>query len=79
MGRLDPTAVVSKDPEESMTTANLAVSAIAIAFWIYCLVDFSRTDEVDMRLFNRVTWIVLLVLGNVLGGLLWIFLGRPER
>ncbi|WP_285242252.1 PLDc N-terminal domain-containing protein [Pseudarthrobacter sp. fls2-241-R2A-127] len=49
-----------------------------VAIWAYSLVDFSQTDERDMRTFNRDTWLVLLVLGSVVGGLAWLIAGRPQ-
>lgn len=62
-----------------MTTGSVVVILVAAGFWIYCLVDFSRTDGSDMQVFTRPVWIVLLAFGSVLGALLWFFLGRPER
>lgn len=56
----------------------LLVGVAASGFWVYCLVDFSRTDERDMRTFSRPVWLVLLVFGSVVGGLMWLFAGRPE-
>lgn len=50
---------------------------IAAAFWLWCLVDFSRTDERDMGMFTRPVWVLWLSLGSLLGALLWFFAGRP--
>lgn len=49
-----------------------------LAIWAYSLVDFSRTDERDMRTFSREAWLVFLVLGSVVGGLAWLVAGRPR-
>jgi hypothetical protein len=57
----------------------LLVGYAALMFWAACLYDFSRTDPREIRTFDRLTWVVLLVLGNVLGGLTWPSLGRPQR
>jgi hypothetical protein len=57
---------------------SLAVVA-AIGFWGYCLFDFTRTDELEMGLFSKPVWLVLLVFTSLLGSLLWIFAGRPQR
>lgn len=51
----------------------------ALLFWGYCLFDFTRTNEHEMRTFTKPMWLLLLVFGNVLGGLMWLFLGRPQR
>lgn len=57
----------------------LLVTVAALAFWIYCLIDFSRTDERELRTFTKPVWLVILVLGSVAGGLAWLLVGRPER
>ena len=62
-----------------MPNINVLVGVAALAFWAYCLVDFARTDEQDVRTFTRPVWIALLVFTNVLGGLLWLAMGRPEQ
>jgi len=49
-----------------------------LAVWAYSLVDFSNTDERDIRTFSREVWLVLLVLGSVVGGLAWLVAGRPR-
>ena len=61
-----------------MDTRTLVVGVVAVAFWGYCLWDFTRTDERDMRTFTRPVWVVVLVLGGTLGALLWFFAGRPQ-
>ncbi len=55
------------------------VVLVAVAFWVFCLVDFTRTPERDVRTFSRPVWMVLLVLGSVVGSLAWVALGRPPR
>jgi len=56
--------------------ATLVVLA-ALAFWVYALVDFSRTPERDIATFSRSFWLVLLVLGSVVGAVAWFAVGRP--
>jgi len=58
---------------------NSLVVLAAIGFWGYCLVDFTRTDELEMRLFSKPVWVILLVFTSLLGSLLWFFAGRPQR
>jgi hypothetical protein len=65
-----------------MTSAVLGNSLVvlaAIGFWAYCLFDFTRTDELEMRLFSKPVWLVLLVFTSLLGSLMWFFAGRPQR
>lgn len=52
---------------------------VAIAFWAYCLVDFAHTPESAMRTYSKQVWIVLLVFLNIVGGALWLAVGRPLR
>lgn len=49
-----------------------------LSLWVYSLIDFSRTDERDMRTFPRDIWLVVLVLGSVAGGIAWLLGGRPQ-
>lgn len=49
----------------------------ALAFWVYALVDFSRTPERDAGTFPRSVWLVLLVPGSVVGAVAWFAVGRP--
>ena len=58
---------------------NSLVVLAAIGFWGYCLFDFTRTDELVMRLFSKPVWVILLVFTSLLGSLLWFFAGRPQR
>ena len=59
--------------------APILVVLAALAFWAYCLVDFSRTPERDVRTFSRPVWMALLIVGSVVGGVAWFTLGRPQR
>lgn len=57
----------------------VVVPLLLLAYWAYCLYDFSRTDEADMRTYSRGVWLLLLVFTNVVGGTLWLVYGRPPR
>jgi len=57
----------------------LLVLIPALIFWAYCLVDLMQTDERELRTFAKPVWWVILVFGSVLGGLLWLLAGRPQR
>ena len=67
---------------QGLTSAGWGWALVVLAmigFWAYCLVDLTMTDELEMRLFSKPVWVVLLVLTNLLGSLLWFFAGRPPR
>lgn len=49
---------------------------IAVAFTLYALVDAAMTDHSRARGVPKPVWIVLIVLLPVIGGLLWLFMGK---
>ena len=57
----------------------LLVPLVCFLFWVYCLVDFTRTPEIDMRTYSRGVWLLLIVFTGVVGGALWLVYGRPAR
>lgn len=66
-------------PSNPFALGSALIALAALGFWGYCLVDFSRTDEREMRMFSKPVWILLLVLTNLLGALMWFAVGRPQR
>lgn len=64
-----------------MTAGNVVSALVMLAaatFWASCLYDLARTEESDVRTYPRQVWLVLLVFLNVFGGLMWLYLGRPQ-
>jgi Phospholipase_D-nuclease N-terminal len=55
-----------------------AVLLAALAFWGVCLLDFARADEQSVRTFPKQVWLLLLIVGTVIGGVLWLVAGRPR-
>lgn len=49
---------------------------IAVAFTLYALVDAAMTDHSRARGVPKPVWIVLIVVLPVVGGLLWLFIGK---
>ena len=64
-------------PVVTLTAALVPLALLAV--YAYCLADFGRTPEWEIRTFDKRTWIVLLLFGNVVGGLLWLRAGRPNH
>lgn len=75
LGTVQARGVAVAGPSGWVTTV---VVLAAVAFWAWCLVDFTRTPERDVRTFPRPVWMVLLVLGSVVGAVLWAAVGRPQ-
>lgn len=50
-----------------------------LVFWGYCLLDFTQTDEREIRTFTKPVWLVILIFGSVVGGVLWLSTGRPQH
>lgn len=57
----------------------IALGAVAIAFWIYTIVDVLLTDRSRMRAFPKQVWAIVVALLPVVGGLLWLFVGKARR
>ena len=62
-----------------VNTVSVGGVLVALAFWGYCLVDFTRTDEYEIRMFSKPVWIMLLIFMNIFGGLMWMYYGTPLR
>lgn len=57
----------------------IVLGVVAIAFWIYTIVDVFLTDRSRMRAFPKQFWAVLVSLLPVIGGLLWLVVGKARR
>jgi hypothetical protein len=49
-----------------------------IAFWLFCVLDVATSDPDDVRVLPKRIWLVVVALLVPIGGLLWLFLGRPQ-
>lgn len=50
---------------------------ITLALWIYCLVDIITCPEGAIRQLPKLGWLLIVLLFPIIGGLLWLFAGRP--
>ncbi|MGN6524391.1 MAG: PLDc N-terminal domain-containing protein [Actinomycetes bacterium] len=57
----------------------LLTTGVLLAFWAYCLFDLAGADERDVRGFTKPVWLVVVVVGSVVGGLLWLLVVRPQH
>jgi hypothetical protein len=62
-----------------MTRFLIVLLVIAIAFTIYTFVDVLLTDRSRVRAFPKALWSVVVLLLPVIGGLLWLFVGKARR
>jgi len=48
----------------------------AIALYIYFIIDVLRTPRGDTRSLPKAVWLLLVIVIPILGGLIWLALGR---
>ena len=56
----------------------IGVIALAVGVIIYSLIDCVRSDARDIRGLRRGPWLAVIALLPVIGGILWLTLGRPR-
>jgi len=56
-----------------------ALGAVSVAFWVYSIVDALLTDRARIRAFSKPVWVLVVVLLPVVGGLIWLFVGKARR
>lgn len=54
----------------------VAGGILAVAFYIYCIIDVLRTRSGETRSLPRWLWLILVIVVPILGGVLWLILGR---
>ena len=57
----------------------VAVAILAVAVYIYCIIDVLRTPRGETRSLPKWLWLVLVVLVPLIGSALWLVLGRVWR
>jgi len=62
-----------------VTRVLLILALVLTAFWVYTIVDCSVQPASRHRGVNKPIWILIVVLLPVLGGLLWLLVGRVRR
>lgn len=62
-----------------MTRFLIVLVVVAVAFTIYTLVDVLLTDRSRVRAFPKAAWAVIVVLLPVIGGVLWLIVGKARR
>ena len=49
---------------------------LAVALYIYFIIDVARTPKGQARTFPKWLWLLLVILLPLVGGALWLLLGR---
>ncbi|SFS15433.1 Phospholipase_D-nuclease N-terminal [Microbacterium sp. cf046] len=62
-----------------MTRVLLILALVLTAFWVYTIVDCSVQPATRHRGVSKPIWILIVILLPVLGGLLWLTVGRVRR
>lgn len=62
-----------------MARALLILALVAIAFWVYSIVDCALQPPTRHRGVSKPIWILIVVLLPVVGGVLWFIIGRTGR
>jgi hypothetical protein len=62
-----------------MTRILIVLAVVAVAFTIYTFVDVLLTDRSRVRAFPKVLWAAVVALLPVIGGLLWLVVGKARR
>ena len=62
-----------------MTRALLILALVATAFWVYTIVDCAVQPPARHRGVSKPIWILIVVFIPVLGGVLWLLVGRTRR
>ena len=57
----------------------LILALVATAFWVFTIVDCAVQPPTRHRGVSKPIWILIVVLLPVLGGLLWLAVGRTRR
>lgn len=57
----------------------LILGFVALLFWVYAIVDVSVQPPTRHRAVSKPVWIAVVVLLPVLGGILWLALGRGRK
>jgi hypothetical protein len=52
---------------------------VMMGVWIYALLDVITTDSSLARNLSKGTWVFIVLIGSVLGAILWFVAGRPAK
>lgn len=62
-----------------MLVLSEAVGLITLVLWLYCLFDVITTPEALCRNLPKIAWVLIVLLFPLIGSVVWLVAGRPER
>jgi len=60
-----------------MLLFNGGLALVAIAVWIFCIIDVITTPDGAARNLPKVVWLILVIILVDIGSLAWLVAGRP--
>lgn len=69
---------MSVRPGEGLVVRYLPV-LLEVALLVYCLIDCVQTDGSRVRHLPKPSWVLLIIVLPVIGGIGWLVAGRPVR
>jgi hypothetical protein len=51
----------------------------AFAVWIWALIDAIKTPDASFTVGNQLIWVLVILLGNLLGAIIYLLVGRPPK
>jgi hypothetical protein len=56
-----------------------AMGLVTLVLWLYCLFDVITTPDPLCRNLPKLGWLVIVLLFPLVGSIVWLVAGRPER
>ena len=57
----------------------LYVALLAFVLWVLCFADAVTTDDDQFRNLSKEGWLVIVLLLPLVGSVLWLVAGRPQK
>ena len=64
------------EPSTALITVLVVLGVVALVFTVWAIVDVLRVPE--PRSASKLVWVILILATNLLGALLYLWLGRPR-
>lgn len=55
----------------------ILISLAILAFWIYCIIEVATKEPAEDP--NKIIWLLVVILINPIGGIIYLLVRRPER